>query len=364
MAAPVKIGIIGTGGMAKAHAAEYKKIKGVALAACLDVIPGRAEEFAKTQGFAHVAKDLPELFALVDAVVIVTPDRFHAEPTIAALKAGKHVLCEKPLTVTLEEARAVAAAAQAAAKKHVIHMINFSYRRSAAMQKGIELRKAGTIGTLRHVHSYYLQSWLGTSTWGDWHSDSMLWRLQTAKGSGGVLGDLGCHILDLTTAVSGEVEAVRCNLATFPKLLKGKEVTTYQGGALDANDTAIIELQYVGGATGIVHTSRWATGHLNHLRCEVHGTQGALRFDLDEDYDAIDLYLGKNPKTASWKKKKLKPTPNNYQRFIRAIKTGTQDQPDILRGAEIQAYLEACLTSATSGKWEAIPSWKSGAARG
>jgi predicted dehydrogenase len=152
---------------------------------------------------------------------------------------------------------------------------------------------------------------------------------------------------------------VRCNLATFPKLLKGREVTTYQGARLDANDTAIIELRYVGGATGVVHTSRWATGHINHLRCEVHGTKGAVRFDLDEDCDAINLYLGKDPKKATWVKKQLKATPNNYQRFITAIRTGKQDQPDILRGAEIQAYLDACLRSSTSGKWEKILPWKS-----
>ncbi len=226
---PHRIGIIGTGGMAKYHASQFKEIPGCELTTCLDVIPGRAAEFAAAAGVQHAAKDIDDLLSRVDAVSVVTPDRFHAGPAIQALKAGKHTLCEKPLTVTLAEARKVAAAARQAARKGVIHMVNFSYRRSAAFQHAITLHRQGALGNLRHVHSLYLQSFLAQGQWGHWTSDSMLWRLQTAKGSGGVLGDLGCHILDLTTAVSGEVARVRCHLATFPKLLKGKEVTVYQG---------------------------------------------------------------------------------------------------------------------------------------
>ena len=353
----IKIGIIGTGGMAHAHADHFNGIKGVELTACLDVVPDKAREFAEKKGVKTAAKDLDEMLSLVDAVAIVTPDRFHAKPAIAALEAGKHVLCEKPLTVTLDEAREVAEVAAKAARKGTIHMVNFSYRRSAALQAGIELRRQGALGKLRHVHSYYLQTWLATAVWGGWTSPGMLWRLQTAAGSGGVLGDLGCHILDLTTAVADDVKSVRCDLRTFPKIFEGKEVTTHQGAKLDANDTAIIEIEFAGGATGLVHTTRWATGHNNHLRCEVHGTQGAMRFDLDEDQDAIQLYQGKNLAKATWKTKKLKATPSNWQRFARAIKTGKPDQPDIMRGAQIQAYLDACERSAKSGKWEAISSW-------
>jgi predicted dehydrogenase len=96
---------------------------------------------------------------------------------------------------------------------------------------------------------------------------------------------------------------------------------------------------------------------MNHLRCEVHGTGGALRFDLDEDYHRINLFQGKDLKKGAWKAKQLKRTPTNWERFITAIKKGKQDQPDIIRGAQIQAYLEACFKSAKSGKWEAIESW-------
>lgn len=359
----IKIGIVGTGGMAKAHADNFKAIPGVELTSCLDVVPGRAEAFAKATGTKGTARTLDELIDQVDAIAVVTPDRFHAEPSTKILQAGKHLLCEKPLTVTLAEARGVAAAAQAASKKGVIHMVNFSYRRSAAMQKAIELVQSGKLGALRHVHSFYLQAWLGAATWGDWSSDAMLWRLQTAAGSGGVLGDIGCHILDMTTAVAGEVEAVRCELRTFPKLHKGKPVSEFRGKKLDANDSAVIEIAFTGGALGVVHTTRWATGHNNHLRCEVHGTGGALQFDLDAGYDDINLCLGKDTKAPTWVKKSLKPTPSNWQRFVKAIKSGKPDQPDVLRGAQVQSYLDACERSATSGQWEKIQPWKAVASK-
>ena len=119
--------------------------------------------------------------------------------------------------------------------------------------------------------------------------------MQTAAGSAGVLGDIGCHLLDLATAVTGEVSEVRCSLSTFPKLGQdGARYTSWAGQALDANDTAIIELRFRSGGVGVFHTTRWATGHANHLRLEVHGTDGALRFDLDRSYDEIELCFGKD----------------------------------------------------------------------
>lgn len=355
----VRVGIVGTGGMATIHAGNFKTIHGVELAACLDVAPGRAEAYAQKHGVKHVAKNLEDLLDHVDAVAVVTPDQFHAEPSIAALRAGKHLLCEKPLTVTLAEARTVAAEAVKAGKRGVIQMINFSYRASAALQHAMELVAAGKLGSLRHIHSYYLQSWLSSDLWGNWTNEGWHWRLETAAGSGGVLGDIGCHIIDLTTAVAGDVKRIRCDLRTFPKIDQtGNAVTKFAGKKLDANDTAIIELELVNGAVAVIHTTRWATGHKNHLRLEAHGTDGALRFDLNGDWHEIELCLGADRHKAAWTTHKLTPTPNNWQRFIHAVRTGKPDQPDILRGVQIQAYLDACERSAKSGQWESVHDWR------
>lgn len=352
----IKIGILGTGGMANAHAGSYAKQAGVELTSCLDVVPGRADDFAKKHGFKHVASDLEQLIDQCDAISVVTPDRYHGEPSIKILGAGKHLLCEKPLTIELEEAKQVARAAQSAGEKGVIHMTNFSYRSSAAFQEAMKIVRSGKLGYLRHTHSFYLQTWLSADVWGNWSNEGFLWRLDQ-RFSGGVLGDVGCHILDMTTAIAGDVKRIRCDLKTFPKVHDGELVTEHNGKNLDANDSAILQLEFADGSLGLVQTTRWATGHPNHLRCEVHGTDGALCVDLDKSYTSIDLCTGKNRDKAAWKTKELKPTPSNYERFIKAIKTGKQDQPDILRGAQIQAYLDAAERSAKSGQWEDVADW-------
>ena len=344
--------------MANAHAEHFAKIKGVVLASCLDVVPGRAAAFAGRHAVAHVAERFEDLLAEVDAVALVTPDRFHADGALQVLAAGKHLLCEKPLTVTLAEAKQVAKAAVKAERRGQIGMVNFSYRRSAALQKAIALQNAGRLGELRHAHAFYLQSWIATPIWGHWTNESWLWRMSTAAGSGGVLGDVGCHLLDLMTSVTGDVAKVRCALGTFPKIGQdGKRYTKWQGHALDANDTAIIELELAAGGLAVLHLSRWATGHANHLRLEVHGTEGAVMFDLDRSYEALDTCLGKDAARAQWKTEQLKPAPSIYQRFVRAIQSGAAEQPDLLRGAQIQAYLDACERSHRSGKWENVLKW-------
>jgi predicted dehydrogenase len=227
----------------------------------------------------HVATKLEQLLECVDAVAVVTPDRHHAEPSVAVLWARKHLLCEKPLTVTLTEARLVAAEAKKASRHGVMHMVNFSYRGLAAFQRAIEAVATGTLGELRRVQSFYLQSWLSSDVWGNLTKESLLWRLKTTAGSGGLLGDLGCHILDMTTAVAGDVKRVRCELRTFPKLLPDSSLSVeWHGERLDANDTAVIELELVNGALAVAQTTRRAVG-----------TEGALMFDLDRDYSQIDF---------------------------------------------------------------------------
>ncbi len=348
----IKLGIIGTGGMAHAHAKAFKEIKGVALTACLDVVPDRAAAFAQKWDISRVAASLNDLLEQVDAVTVVTPDPHHAAPTLAALRAGKHVMCEKPLTVTLADARRVARAAAQAHEKHgAQHLVNFSYRNSSAFQEAMKRVRRGDLGEIRHVNSRYLQSWLSSNVWGEWNKEAFFWRLRKpAEGAGGVLGDLGCHILDFTTAVAGELKAVRCTFANFAKrTADGKMVTRWQGKALDANDTALIELVFDSGAVGQCHTTRWATGHANSVALSVHGTEGALRIDLDEGYEKLHMCVDKDRHNIRWETINVAPTPNMYARLVKAIRTGKADQPDLVRGAQIQAYLDACERSAAAG---------------
>jgi predicted dehydrogenase len=339
--------------MAGGHARAYNEIPEADLVSCYDVIPEKAKAFAKTNKIKRVATDLDGLLADVDAVAVVTPDKHHASVSLAVLRAGKHLMCEKPLTTSLADAREVAGAAT---KSKVIHMTNFSYRQSAAFQRAITLVQSGALGELRHGSSFYLQSWLSSRVWGSWTGAGLLWRLD-ARQSGGVLGDIGCHILDMTTAIAGEVKRIRCDLRCFPKLLDETEVTTYEGQPLDGNDTANIELELLDGTVCVVQTTRWGTGHVNSLRCELHGTKGALRLDLDKSYTDLEVCLGDAINRAEWEVVANSPAPSNYQRFVAAIVNGEPATPDVVRGAQIQAYLDACERSAVSGAWESVLTW-------
>jgi predicted dehydrogenase len=338
----VKIAIVGTGGMANAHAQNFAQIPGCRISAVCDVDKSKAAEFAdrhdlKVQAFGDVSELLAQTEC--DAVTNVTPDAHHAAVSLKAIKAGKHVLCEKPLATCYADAKKMADAAK---RKGVINMINLSYRNSSAIHKAAGLVAEGKIGRVMHIDASYLQSWLTGNSWGDWRSsDNWLWRLSTGHGSGGVLGDLGVHILDFATYPVGKVSKVHCRLKNFKKA-PGNRIGEYK---LDANDSAVITIEFAGGAIGTVHTSRYATGYSNCLQLRIFGDEGAIRIDLDDAYDTLDICAGKDRHKVVWRKVKCGKTPSIYKRFVDSIKKGENDQPDFARGAVIQKILDSCLES-------------------
>lgn len=338
----IRIGIVGTGGMAGGHADWFQnKIRGCTVVACCDVMPERVKAFAERFKIPAYYTDLGEMLAKeqLDAITNVTPDRFHAPLSLEAIAKGLHILCEKPLATCYADAKKMAAAAK---KKGVINMVNLSYRNSSAIHRAADLVRAGHLGRVLHFEASYLQSWLVSTAWGDWRvGDNWGWRLSTKHGSMGVLGDIGVHIVDFATYPAGEVRNVHCRLKTFDKAPGGR-IGKY---VLDANDSAVITVELTNGALGVIHTSRWATGHANSLCLEIHGDKGALRVNLDESYEQIKVCLGKDVNPCRWKTVKVPKTPSIYQRFIRSIQTGKNDQPDFARGAEIQKILDACALS-------------------
>jgi predicted dehydrogenase len=178
----------------------------------------------------------------------------------------------------------------------------------------------------------------------------VLWRLSSRHGSKGVLGDLGVHILDFASYPAGDIKSVNCRLRTFPKV-KGDRVGDY---VLDANDSAVITVEFAGGAVGVVHTTRWATGQPNSIRLRIYGDRGAIVVDLDQSYDQLRLLrLGPKGK-GEWKTVTCKATPSIYQCFIKSVKTGVNDQPDFARGAAIQKALDACFESNRKGRAVAV----------
>lgn len=350
----IRVGIAGTGFFGADHAQKFAAMADIKLSACFSRTAENNQAFARKHNIARAVSSFPDLLAECDLVVIATPDREHAAMAIAALDAGKHVLCEKPLTVTLEESREVVSAAHRARVRGQHHAVNHSKRNAPAVIRAMELVRTGQLGEIRHVHGSYLQAWLASNYIGPWSAQWLLWRLASDMGSGGALADLGAHLLDYTTAIGGEAKAMRCTLRTYPKFDEaGKQVTHHAGHALDANDSATIELDLAGGGLAALHTSRWGTGVANSERLDVHGTEGALSFDLALGPDRLQTCLGEDRHTNIWTTiGNLPPVPTVQQRLVTAIREGTPMDPDLVRGAQIQAMLDACTRSAATGKWE------------
>lgn len=318
-------------------------MKGVVLSACCDVDEKKAREFARTWNIPRWYVDYDDMLGSekLDAVSNVTVDIMHAPISLAAVTRGLAVLCEKPLATTLADARRMR---DAAARRGVVTHVNFSYRNSRGAQAAAGLIQGGGIGRVLHVEASYLQSWLVHDAWGDWRTNpSFTWRLSRAHGSAGVLGDVGCHIYDLTALLCGDISEISCTLKTFDKGVKGNRLGPY---LLDANDSFISSVTFAGGGIGTIHATRWATGHLNSLRVRVYGDEGAVEVDLDRSPEHYRYCRGAGSiRKAQWKEARGKATPSQYERFIRAIRSGKSDNCDFANGARVQAYLDASVVS-------------------
>ena len=342
----VRLLILGTGGMARQHALHFATIPGVVLAGGVDTNAERLAAFraehAIDHGFASVAEALA--WGGFDAVANVTPDAAHFATTMPCLEAGKAVLCEKPLATNAADAGAMAAAADRAG---VVNMVNLTYRNGPAMQHAAAMVRAGAIGTVRHFEASYLQSWLVQDAWGAWNrEDQWLWRLSSAHGSKGVLGDVGIHILDFATHVAGlDAAEVSCRLATFDKAPGGR-IGEY---VLDANDSATMQLRLSNGAIGTVAATRFASGHLNDLRLRIWGDRGGLEVTFERGESRLAACLAPNLNTATWVSVECPPVPTIYQRFIAAIRGEGPADPDFARGAALQRLLDRAEASAARG---------------
>ncbi|MDO5738791.1 MAG: Gfo/Idh/MocA family oxidoreductase [Ornithinimicrobium sp.] len=246
---------------------------------------GKAEAARAQLGWDEVESDYRVVLARDDIglVDICTPGNTHAEIAIAALAAGKHVLCEKPMANTVEEAEAMAQAAAEAAVHGIIAMVGFTYRRVPAIALARDLVAQGRLGTLRHVRAQYLQDWIVDP------QAPLSWRLQKESAGSGALGDIGAHIIDLTEFITGErLESVSGLLETFinqrpiPTQASGLSGTGGDTmGAVTVDDAALFLGRFSGGAVATYEATRFATGRKNAIRIEVNGSDGSLAFDFE-----------------------------------------------------------------------------------
>lgn len=332
--------ILGTGGMANSHANAFSKIEGVEIVGAVDVDPSRAKAFAAQHDIDQTFTSLEEAidWGEFDAVTNVTPDKAHHPTTLALIAAGKHVLCEKPLAENYDKA---AEMAEAAERSGLVTMVNLTYRNVAPLQKARELVLSGEIGRIRHLEASYLQSWLVSKAWGDWARESKwLWRLSTKHGSNGVLGDVGIHILDFAGYGAGSwVERVFARLKSFEKA-PGNRIDEYD---LDANDSFAMTVELENGAMGVIHASRWATGHLNELRLRLHGDRGALEVVHTPQGSFLKGCLGEDVETAVWREIDAGTVPTNYQRFVEAVRAGQMVEPGFRHAANLQKVLDLAI---------------------
>lgn len=298
--APLRVAMIGYGFMGAAHSVGWRQaprmfplVRDVEMAVVVGRDGPAVADAAARWGWAEHATDWRAVIARddIDIVDIVTPGDSHAEIAIAALQAGKHVLCEKPLANTVAEAEQMLVAAESAAAHGVVAMVGFTYRRVPAVTLLRDLIAEGTIGTVQQVRAAYRQDWLVDPT------APLAWRLQKEHAGSGALGDIGAHIIDMTQFVTGQwVDAVagvtetivaRRPLQASGSGLSGPAAEEY--GDVTVDDLAIFTGRLSGGSLVSFEASRFATGRKNALTIEVSGDRGALVFDL-EDLNALQLY--------------------------------------------------------------------------
>ena len=378
-----RVAMIGYGFMGAAHSQGWRvapRFFDLPSKPQMQLIVGRSsagvEDAAERWGWAETSTDWREALTRddIDIIDIVTPGDSHAEIAIAALEAGKHVLCEKPLANTVEEAEAMAAAAEKAAAKGVYAMLGHTYRRVPAVTFARDLIAAGKIGDIHQVRASYLQDWLIDP------EVPLAWRLQKEHAGSGALGDIGAHIIDLTQFVTGlPIETVS---GTIETIIKKRPILADHASGLAGNkggeefgdvtvdDIALFTARFAGGILGTFEATRFSTGRKNALRFEVSGSKGALSFDL-EDLNSLEFYDATAPAEEQGFTKILVTEPGHpyisawwpaghmlgYEHafshqvkdFIEAIAAGQQPTPTFADGLHVQKVLAAVEASSAHG---------------
>src|SRR5919107_1800875 len=299
------VGLIGYAFMGAAHSQAWRTAPhffDLPMRPELTVLAGRdavrVADAAELLGWSSVETDWRRVLERDDVALVdvCTPGDTHAEIAIAALEAGKHVLCEKPLANTVAEAEAMTEAAAKAAAQGVRSMVGFTYRRVPAIGLARKLVAEGRLGDIRHVRAQYLQDWIADP------AAPMSWRLEKDKAGSGALGDIGAHIVDLTQYITGQaLTGVSALLQTF---VKERPLPTETGklggvggaetGTVTVDDAAVFLGRFSGGALASFYATPFPLGRKNAIRIEINGSRGSLAFDF-EDMNVLHFYDGDEP---------------------------------------------------------------------
>jgi predicted dehydrogenase len=387
--------MIGYAFMGRAHSQAWRNARSyfdVPVDPRLVAVAGRnaaaAKDTADRFGWGEVETDWRRLLDRDDIHVIdiCTPGDTHAEIAVAALEAGKHVLCEKPLANSVGEAEVMATAAEAARARGVRSMVGFTYRRVPAVAYARQLVAEGRIGRVLHVRGAYLQDWLTDP------ESPLTWRLQKDRAGSGALGDIGAHIVDLAQHVTGEtLTGVSALTETFvrerpvcdPSLVATNGISGTAGangsatrGPVTVDDAAVLVSRLSGGGLATFEATRFATGRKNAIRLEVNGTQGSIAFDF-EDMNVLHVFDNGSPSrdagftrvlvteadhpwvAAWWPPGHVLGYEHGFTHqavdFLTAVAAGADPRPSFTDGLQVQRILSAVETSAErEGSWTPI----------
>ena len=361
----IGIGIVGGGYMGKAHAVAMSSVGAVfntPLRPRLEMVaassPDSAARYRDAFGFARAAKDWQALVndPRVEAVVIASPQDSHRPIAEAALSLGKPVLCEKPLADTIDNARAMVAAAQ---KAGVATMTGFNYIRSPASQFARQLLAEGVLGEITYFRCEHTEDFLADP------AAPLDWRCQGR--ANGNMGDLAPHPINAALALMGPITRVCADVACVHPIRPG--------GAVTNDDHAQIMVRFDSGVMGHIYSSRIATGRKMGYAYEIFGTRGSLRFD-GEDQNALWLYEASGPEaTRGFRKILTGPAHPDYQPFclgpghgtgyqdqiiieakdfLTAIHTGQPVWPTFRDGLAVAEVIEAVHLSSETGAWTPV----------
>jgi predicted dehydrogenase len=389
--AVLRVGMVGYAFMGAAHSQAWRTVNRVydlPLAARMVAICGRDAQkvsgAAQRLGWDEAVTDWRELVDRpdIDLIDICTPGDSHAEIAIAALAAGKHVLCEKPLANSVAEAEAMVEAAARARQDGVLAMCGYNYRRVPAAALMRHLVSDGRLGQIRHVRAVYLQDWIVDPQF------PLVWRLQSDRAGSGALGDIGAHIVDLTQYVTGQrITSVSAMTETFvkrrplPVQSRGLAATAdgdsnHAGtGPVTVDDAALFLARLSDGAIASYEATRFATGYKNGLRIEINGSRGSVVFNL-ERLNELEFYDATQPSTeqgftrilvteadhpylsAWWPPGHIIGYEHSFTHQVRdlieAVASGTQPGPSFEEALQVQRVLDAVQRSAESAAWAPV----------
>ncbi|MFI2858697.1 Gfo/Idh/MocA family protein [Paenibacillus sp. JSM ZJ436] len=384
MLVSLRVGMIGYKFMGKAHSNAYRALPMFFPKAAkpeMAVICGRdgqaVQEAADRFGWAESETDWRALIARedIDIIDINAPSDAHKEIALAAAQAGKHIFCEKPLALSLKDAREMLQAAETAGIKH---MTGFNYRFSPAVQLVKKLITSGRLGQIYHFRAWFLQDWILDPSF------PLVWRLQKEIAGSGSHGDLGAHLIDLAHYLVGDLEEVIGMSETFIKErplaaemtgLSAKGSADGPKGEVTVDDATLFLSRFKNGALGSFEATRFAAGHRSTNAFEINGSLGSVRFDF-ERMNELEVYFTSDAEDVQGFRRVLATDPahayaeawwppghtigfehtfiHEFLEFTTAIQENRQPEPSFTDGVKCQAVLEAVDRSIAERRWVSI----------